>query len=135
MDDCCANSGELRNMMEEVAEKAAKRAADLTSANLKLQMYEMQQRINEEFEAKLREYFGMSAQDHAIEHSKMRRVVESIDSIKGDFFKKIAVFLLTFGLLGIGAATSGFDVLHSKAVTREESKIHKGPKSDNIEEQ
>lgn len=114
-DDCkCefANSGELRDMIEKVAEKAAKDAAENVSNKLHLEMMEMERRMEKnllnQFDSKLKEYFGMTPQEHAIEHDRMKKLYTAWEGISNALWKKIAmaIIVIALGATGVNIANS-----------------------------
>lgn len=111
----CANSRELRKMIDQVAEKAAKDAAENVSRQLHMDMLEMEHRLEKqllkEFDSKLKEYFGMTPQEHAIEHDRMKKMYGAWEGISSAFWKKI-----TLGILLAALGTAGFNIANSKTL-------------------
>lgn len=109
--DCsnCSNSGELRAMIEDVADKAAKNAAASVAKDLKIEMLQMETRIEEKIvgrvELKLQEHFGMTPQEHAIEHDRMRKIYNTWAGLSTAFWKKVIVGV---AVIGLGAAAGTF---------------------------
>jgi hypothetical protein len=108
----CANSGELRNMIEKVAEKAARSAAENVKKDMQLDMLQLERRLEEnianKFELKLQEYFGMTSHEHAIEHDRVKKLYSMWSGISNDLWRKIiaGIIILALGISGAKLSAS-----------------------------
>lgn len=124
-DKCCTQSGELRVMIDEAAEKAATRVADKLASELKVEILnrdkELRVEISEMIDQKFRDYFGMTPQQHLVEHSQIKLHLEFLRSIWVNIGKKLGLAIILGSLAFIGASTK--DIWSAKtvpALTRDE---------------
>lgn len=76
---------EWLRMMNEIAERAAERSAELVAAEVRLEMKDMESRLRRELSddlnRSLKEHLGMTPKEHAIAHSRMETFLNSLPSI------------------------------------------------------
>lgn len=110
--------GDLRTMMEEVAEKAAKQAAQTVSNEVQLEMLRMERRIRAEIiadtKALFQEFLGMKPSEHAIEHRDMHDLNEKWKEFQAAIVKKVIGTVMAGALL-VALAGSG---IHSLIKTK-----------------
>lgn len=104
----------IRAMMEEVADKAAKTAAQSVSNEIRLEMLQMEQRLRSEIMRDMRntlnEALGMKPTEHAVQHSEMSKVVKDVEALKGNLLSRVLTIILTASLaIAGGKATGVFD--------------------------
>lgn len=119
MDNSCINcldQDELRKMMNEVAEHAAKTAAKEVALELKLEIAQMKAELKQEFshelDNKLGVFMGMTPNEHAVEHDRMRRVMSFYNQLT-DGFKKKAIAVVIAVVFALGA---GYNIPDIKAI-------------------
>ncbi len=104
--------GELRVMMEEVAEKAAHRAAYSMSREVQLEMLRMEQRIQTEISGETKrfliELLDMKPSDHAVEHRNLHELNEAWRDFQRTIMKKI-ISVVVAGALLVIAANNGLE--------------------------
>lgn len=105
--DCCANTGEMRTMMEDVAEKAAQRAATSVANQVRLELNQLESRLQRELSAQIKqsidEFLGMTPHEHAISHDKMRRVTETFDQVKSAVWQRVVAVGTVLALIAFGS--------------------------------
>lgn len=93
-------------MMEEVAEKAATRAAEVVAKDLKLEMIEANHQLKEdlvaEIERQLQKHMGMTPLEHAQQHDRIKRFMDLVASVSAGFWKKVGMGLIVLAL-SVGA--------------------------------
>lgn len=105
-------------MMEEVAEKAAKQAAQSVSRDIQLEMLRMEQRVRSEIakdtKALFVEFLGMNPNEHAIEHRDMHDLNKHWKEFQSVIIKKVTSIVVTGALL-VALATNGLpDIIKPK---------------------
>lgn len=114
-EDCCVSSGELRQVVEDVAEKAANRAVDTMYYRLKADFADMEKRMSADFseaiDAKIHDALGMTIQDHIIQHDRMRRMSNFFTDLNGAFWKKYLAIILIAGLAFFTGTTADLKTL------------------------
>lgn len=115
--NCCATSGELRQVVEDVAQKAAERAVEAVYWRLKADLIESEKRLTRELtdrvDSRLRDALGMSPQDHIIQHDRMQEAGRLIESVKEAFWKRIVTALIIAALAFLGGySTDAKSILH-----------------------
>jgi hypothetical protein len=135
LDNCCASTGELRRVVEEVAEKAANSAAEKMRLQVQLDLMDMERRLSADLahtvEEKINRALGMTPQEHIIQHDQMRRTNDFFGGVQTDFWKKI-ILVLAFGAIAfIGGYAVDYRVTKAvksdQAITRDE---YSYPKKD-----
>lgn len=127
----CANSRELREMIEEVADQAATRAAESVAKDMQIRMLELEQRLERNFSAeldkKLVEHFGMTPQEHAIEHDRMKKLYDMWNGFANALGKKVFIAIVTIAL-----TISATQLVDFKAVVTQkpEPVVQKGGKNE-----
>lgn len=131
--NCCATTGELRRVVEEVAEKAAQSAVDKVHLQLQLELAAMERRISndvsEVIDNRVQKALGMSPQEHIIQHDRLRRTNDFLGGLQLAFWKKALLVILFAGLAFFGGYATDFK-LHKKnsadqAITRDEYRYPK----------
>jgi len=135
LDNCCASTGELRRVVEEVAEKAANAAAEKMRLQVQLDLMDMERRLSADLahtvEDRINNALGMTPQEHIIQHDHLRRANDFFGGVQMDFWKKI-LLVLTFGAMAfIGGYAADYKVTKvlksDQAITRDE---YNYPKKD-----
>ncbi len=127
--DCCATTGELRKVVEEVAEKAAQSAVEKMHLQLRLDLSAMEQRISNDvsdvIDDRIHKALGMSPQDHVIQHDRLRRTGEFFGDLRSSFWKRAVLIVIFAGLAFFGGYAADFKNLKfstsdQPALTRDE---------------
>jgi anti-sigma factor RsiW len=99
---CCANFGELRKVVEDVAKKAANSAAEKVHLQMKVELIQMEKRLTDDMsrviDARLDNSLGMTPQEHLIQHDQIRRTNDFFGDFRSAFWKK-AMMTLAFGAI------------------------------------
>lgn len=136
-DKCCATTGELRTVVEEVAEKAASSAVEKVHLQLRLELAEMERRISSDvsdvIDDRISKALGMTPQEHIIQHDQIRRTNSFFSGLQTDFWKKLLMFILLGGLGFLGGYSADLTktqkpTVEKHAITRDEyQKPKQGP--------
>lgn len=127
--DCCATTGELRKVVEEVAEKAAQSAVEKMHLQLRLDLSAMEQRISNDvsdvIDDRIQKALGMTPQDHVIQHDRLRRTGEFFGDLRMSFWKKGLMLLIFAGIAFLGGYSADlkslkFSKTDQPAITRDE---------------
>lgn len=129
-DICCATTGELRKVVEDVAEKAAERAVDTMYYKLKADFAEMEKRISNDIsdrvDARIQDFLGMTAQEHIIQHDRIKQTNDLFGGIRSAFWKRVITSVLLVGMALAGgysaSLASGLGKAHADtvAITRDD---------------
>lgn len=113
--DCCATTGELRKVVEEVAEKAAQSAVEKMHLQLRLDLSAMERRmandLSDVIDDRIQKALGMSPQDHVIQHDRLRRTGEFMSNLRSAFWKRALLIMGFAGLALLGGYATDFKPL------------------------
>ncbi len=97
----CDNSGELLKMMDEVAQKAADRAADKVHQGIKLEMVQMEHRIKEDMGSRIDSWMGMKSRDHYAQHAELTKMLQMQHRVESSIKQRILTSLAIIGIVGM----------------------------------
>lgn len=121
-------SGELRRVVEEVAERAANSAAEKTRLRIQLDLMEMEKRLSHDLsnvvEDRIQKALGMTPQDHIIQHDQLRRANDFFGGVKTDLWKKILLAIFFGGMVFFAGYATDLKITKApkadQAITRDE---------------
>ena len=127
-------SGELRRVVEEVAERAANSAAEKTHLRIQLDLMEMEKRLTRDLsdivEEKIEKALGMTPQKHIIQHAQFQRTNDFFGGLQTDLWKKILLILIFGGMAFFGGYATDLKISKApkadQAITRDEYHYDKG---------
>lgn len=125
-----AISGELRAVVEEVAEKAANSAVEKMRLRIQLDLLEMEKRLSQDvtdtIDDRIQKALGMTPQEHIIQHDQIRRTSDFFGGLNMAFWKRALLALIFGGLAFLGGYATDFKAskkppVETQAITRDES--------------
>lgn len=93
-------------LINEVANQAARQTGDLVKAEMRLEMEQMKGDINRDIrdtlESLLKPHLGdMTAHEHLVQHERMERILDIIDSVVRRFWVKMLNTSLVASAIGV----------------------------------
>lgn len=92
-------SPELLKAMDDVAEKAAKRAAESVHQQMKYELLELEQRLEARLGQQIRDTLGVDVKEHYAQHKRIGEFLESVNDFWGGIIKKSAEYMVA-GVIG-----------------------------------
>lgn len=97
-------SPELLKTMDDVAERAAKRAAESVHQEMKYELLEMEKRLENKIGQQIKDSLGVDVKEHYAQHKRIGEFLDSVNGFWSSFMKKTAELTAVFIIGAIAAA-------------------------------